>query len=141
MYLEEKGYSGIDGRAGEAPTATGSWDLVPPEEREGTWTALLPPRERERLLSRQSRVDSRRGPSHIRRPLSNSDCVICLLEEVSGRQRRENGGGGVTKTDNREELNISRLPLAKGDPVQRPITIRRSYHLEIGGWTVAARKL
>ena len=45
VYLEEKGYSGIDGQADEAPAATGSWDRVPPEERAGTWTALLPPRE------------------------------------------------------------------------------------------------
>ena len=45
VYLEEKGYSGIDGQADEAPAATGSWDRVSPEERAGTWTALLPPRE------------------------------------------------------------------------------------------------
>ena len=61
VYLEEKGYSGIDRRADEAPAAAGSWDRVPPEEREGTWTALLPPRERQRLLGRQPRVDSRRA--------------------------------------------------------------------------------
>ena len=83
VYLEEKGYSGIDRQASKAPAAAGSWDRVPPEEREDTWTALLPPRERERLLSRQPRVDSRRGPSHIWWPLSDSDCVICPLEEVS----------------------------------------------------------
>ena len=71
VYLEEKGYSRIDGRANKAPAAAGSWDWVPPEEREGTWTALLPPRERERLLGRPPRVDGRRGPSHIRRPLSD----------------------------------------------------------------------
>ena len=65
VYLEEKGYSGIDGQADEAPAAAGSWDQVPLEERAGTWTALLLPRERERLLGRQPRVDSRRGPSHI----------------------------------------------------------------------------
>ena len=45
VYLEEKGYSGIDGQPDEAPAATGSWDRVSPEERAGTWTALLPPRE------------------------------------------------------------------------------------------------
>ena len=61
VYLEEKGYSRIDGRADEAPAAAGSWDRVPQEEREGTWTALLPPRERQRLLGRQPRVDSRRA--------------------------------------------------------------------------------
>ena len=83
VYLEEKGYSGIDRQASKAPAAAGSWDRVPPEEREDTWTALLPPRERERLLSRQPRVDSRRGPSHIWWPLSDSGCVICPLEEVS----------------------------------------------------------
>ena len=65
VCLEEKGYSGIDGRADEAPAAAGSWDRVPLEERAGTWTALLPPREREWLLGRQPRVNSRRGPSHI----------------------------------------------------------------------------
>ena len=52
VCLEEKGYSGIDGRADEAPAdeapaAAGSWDRVPLEERAGTRTALLPPRERE----------------------------------------------------------------------------------------------
>ena len=41
VYLEEKGYSGIDGRADEVLAATGSWDQAPPEAREGAWTALL----------------------------------------------------------------------------------------------------
>ena len=31
VYLEEKGYSGIDERADEAPAPAGSWDRVPPE--------------------------------------------------------------------------------------------------------------
>ena len=93
MYLKEKGYSGIDGQADKAPAAAGSWDWVPPEERAGTWTALLPPRERERLLGRQLRVNNRRGPSHIRRPLSDSDCVICPLEEVSRHRRPRDGTG------------------------------------------------
>ena len=108
VYLEEKGYSGIDGRADEAPAATGSWDRAPPEEREGAWTALLlPSRERERLLGRQPRVRSRGSPSHIRRSLSNSDCVICPLEEASRHQRpgdgtgeppgRENGGSSTDR--------------------------------------------
>ena len=55
-YLEEKGYSGLDGRA----------DRAPPEARDGAWTALLSPRERERLLGRQPRVRGRGSPSHIR---------------------------------------------------------------------------
>ena len=46
-----------------------------------------PPREQERLLGRPPRVRSRGSPSHIRRPLSDSDCVICPLEEVSSHQR------------------------------------------------------
>ena len=66
VYLEEKGYSGIDGRADKALAAAGSWDRAPPEEREGAWTALLSPRERERLLGRQPRVRGRGSPSHIR---------------------------------------------------------------------------
>ena len=33
VYLEEKGYSGVDGRTDAAPAATGPWDRVPPEER------------------------------------------------------------------------------------------------------------
>ena len=70
MYLEEKGYSGIDGRIDAAPAAAGSWDRVPPEEREGAWTALLPPRERERLLGQPPRVHSRGSPCHLRRPLT-----------------------------------------------------------------------
>ena len=43
VYLEEKGYSQIDGRTDAAPATAGSWDRVPPEEREGAWTALLTP--------------------------------------------------------------------------------------------------
>ena len=91
VYLEEKGYSGIDGRADAAPAAAaqaaGSWDGVPPEEREGAWTALLPPRERERLLGRPPRVHGQGSLSHIWWPLSDSDCVICPLEEVSSHRR------------------------------------------------------
>ena len=41
VYLEEKGYSGIDGRADKVLAATGSWDQAPPEARGGAWTALL----------------------------------------------------------------------------------------------------
>ena len=89
MYLEEKGYSGVDGRTDAAPAAAGSWDRVPPEERDSTWTALLPPRERERLLGRPRRGHSQGSPSHLRGPLSESDCVICLLEEVSGHRQLE----------------------------------------------------
>ena len=103
MYLKEKGYSGIDGQADKAPAAAGSWDWVPPEERAGTWTALLPPRERERLLGRQLRVNNRWGPSHIRRPLSDSDCVICPLEEVSRHRRPRDGTG---ESPGREECNV-----------------------------------
>ena len=69
-YLEEKGYSGLDGQADEVPAAAGSWDRAPPEARDGAWTALLSPRERERLLGRQPRVRGRGSPRHIRRPLS-----------------------------------------------------------------------
>ena len=65
VYLEEKGYSRIDRRANKAPAAAGSWDQVPQEEREGTWTSLLPPRDRELLLGRRPRVDAWRGPSHV----------------------------------------------------------------------------
>ena len=65
VYLEEKGYSGIDGRADEAPAATGSWDRAPPEAKEGAWTALLSPQERERLLGRQPRARGGGSPSHI----------------------------------------------------------------------------
>ena len=54
VYLEEKGYSGLHGRAVRAPAAAGSYDRVPPEAREdqdrappeareGAWTALLSP--------------------------------------------------------------------------------------------------
>ena len=54
VYLEEKGYSGLDGRADRTPVAAGSYDRVPPEAREdqdrappeareGAWTALLSP--------------------------------------------------------------------------------------------------
>ena len=42
VYLEAKGYSGIDGQANKTPAAARAGDLVPPEEREGTWTFLLP---------------------------------------------------------------------------------------------------
>ena len=66
VYLEEKGYSGIDGRADEAPAAAGSWDWAPPEAREGAWTALLSPGERERLLGRQPRAPGWGSPSHLR---------------------------------------------------------------------------
>ena len=56
VYLEEKGYSGLDGRADRALAATGSYDRVPPaaredrdrappEAQEGAWTALLSPQE------------------------------------------------------------------------------------------------
>ena len=65
VYLEEKGYSGIDGRADKAPAAAGSWDQAPPEEREGAWTALLSTGERDRLLGQQPRVRGRGSPSHI----------------------------------------------------------------------------
>ena len=102
VYLEEKGYSGIDGRADAAPAAAGSWDRAPPEEREGAWTAQLPPRERERLLGRPTRVRGRGSPSHIRRPLSDSDCVICPLEEVSShRQPRDERGKSQGRTSRR----------------------------------------
>ena len=89
VYLEEKGYSRVDGRTDAAQAAAGPWDRVPPEERDGAWTALLPPRERERLLGRPRRGHGRGSPSHLRRPLSESDCVICLLEEVSGHRQPE----------------------------------------------------
>ena len=58
VYLEEKGYSGIDGREDEVPAATGSLERA--------WTALLSHRERERLLGRQPRVHGRGSPSHLR---------------------------------------------------------------------------
>ena len=35
VYLEEKGYSGVDGWTDTAPAAAGSWDRVPTEERDG----------------------------------------------------------------------------------------------------------
>ena len=34
VYLEEKGYSRLDGRADRAPAAAGSYDRAPPEARE-----------------------------------------------------------------------------------------------------------
>ena len=42
VYLEAKGYSGIDGQANKTPAAARAGDLVPPEEREGTWKFLFP---------------------------------------------------------------------------------------------------
>ena len=105
MHLEEKGYSRINGRADEAPAVTRFWDRVPPEERAGPWT-VLPPWERERLLGRQPRVHSRGSPSHIRRPLSDSDCVICPLEEVSSHQRpRDERGESPGRTSGRSSKN------------------------------------
>ena len=103
VYLEEKGYSGLDGRADRAPAAAGSYDRVPPEAREdryrappeaqeGAWTALLSPQERERLLGRP-RARGRGSPSHLRRPLSESDCVICPLEETFRHSRLGEGTG------------------------------------------------
>ena len=67
VYLEEKGYSGIDGRVDEVPAAAGSWERA--------WTALLSHRERERLLGRQPRV------------------VICPLEEASRHRHPETERG------------------------------------------------
>ena len=64
VYLEEKGYSRVDGRTDAAQAAAGPWDRVPPEERDGAWTALLPPRERERL-GRPRRGFSQGSPSHL----------------------------------------------------------------------------
>ena len=90
VYLEERGYSGLDGQADRTLAAAGSYDRGPPaaredrdqtlpEAREGAWTALLSPQERERLLGRP-RARGQRSPSLLRRPLSESDCVICPLE-------------------------------------------------------------
>ena len=45
VYLEEKGYSGLDRRVDEAPAAARAWDRALPEAREGAWMALLSPRE------------------------------------------------------------------------------------------------
>ena len=148
VYLEEKGYSGLDGRADSTPAAAGSYDRVPPggredrdqgraearestrpvlfspqererqvvveqprargwgsdrippggregrdqgpaEAREGAWTALLSPQERERLLG-WPRVRGRGSPSHLRRSISEADCVICPLEGAPT-ERREHG--------------------------------------------------
>ena len=99
VYLEEKGYSGLDGRADRTLAAAGSYnqvppearedrDRAPPEARESAWTALLSPQERERLLGRP-RAWGRGSPSHLWRPLSELDCVIC---PPTGR-----GNGGVTQ--------------------------------------------
>ena len=61
VYLEEKGYSGLDGRADSTPAAAGSYDRVPPggredrdqgraEARESTRPVLFSPQERERQV-------------------------------------------------------------------------------------------
>ena len=61
VYLEEKGYSGLDGRADSTPAAAGSYDRVPPggredrdrgraEARESTGPVLFSPQERERQV-------------------------------------------------------------------------------------------
>ena len=117
VYLEEKGYSGLDRRADRAPAAARSYDRVPPaaredrdrappEAREGAWTALLSPQEREWLLGRP-RARGRGSPSHLQQPLSESDCVICPLEETFCHRRP----GGETGESPRRE--------AEGRPADR----------------------